>query len=142
VLIRCSRSAIRIHNVARMEARIRVINSTQLSRVHSLSLTVATVKFVSPLTAGVDNNLQQERAHGCPVEYGQVIQLYNPLHRKFVRVSPSRSGEAEPSNMKIELHPESSVWCSFWNFILCSRFVLEHHSVFEEYYRDSCCCGV
>lgn len=60
-----------------------------------------------------DNKLQQERMFGTPVEYGQVIQLYSPLYRKFVRVSSSRSAEADPSNMRIELNAESTQSCSF-----------------------------
>lgn len=60
-----------------------------------------------------DNNVQQERSHGTPVEYGQVVRLYNPLRRKFVRVSRTRSAEVEPSNMRIELNSEVSEYCNF-----------------------------
>ena len=65
------------------------------------------------VSESLDNTSQQERAHGTPVEYGTVVHLYSPLHRKFVRVSPTRSAEVNASNMRIELHTEVSQFCSF-----------------------------
>jgi hypothetical protein len=52
-----------------------------------------------------DNDLTQARQFGFPLHYGDVVQLWQPYQRKFIRASSSAVAQLEPSNMKVSLDP-------------------------------------
>eukprot|EP00040_Diaphanoeca_grandis_P002750 m.22601 g.22601 ORF g.22601 m.22601 type:complete len:2904 (-) comp13869_c0_seq1:198-8909(-) len=60
-----------------------------------------------------DNQLEQNRRHGLPVRYGQVVQMWQPYSRRFLQVSPSMNALSEPSNLKVVLSPLPSRECYF-----------------------------
>lgn len=63
-----------------------------------------------------ENEMEQTRRHAQPLEYGMVIQLWHRQHRQFLRVSPSTNSKLDPANMRVELHPTTSVE-SFWRIM-------------------------
>ena len=44
-----------------------------------------------------DNDLTQARQFGFPLHYGDVVQLWQPYQRKFIRASSSAVAQLEPS---------------------------------------------
>jgi inositol 1,4,5-triphosphate receptor type 1 len=51
-----------------------------------------------------DNELEQRRKFATPVHYGDIVQLWNPAARMFLRVSATTNAINEPSSMKVEMN--------------------------------------
>jgi hypothetical protein len=60
-----------------------------------------------------DNSLEQNRWHGSPVHYGDIVQLWHNYSRKFVHVSKSENALTEPSSMSVEMRPGIAHGCHF-----------------------------
>eukprot|EP00040_Diaphanoeca_grandis_P037640 m.247298 g.247298 ORF g.247298 m.247298 type:complete len:2916 (-) comp33854_c0_seq10:851-9598(-) len=70
-----------------------------ISEVHSETLKA------SAMAEARDNDLEQRRHFGMAIHYGQVVQLWHPSSRSFLRVSSTANAELEPSSMRVELSP-------------------------------------
>eukprot|EP00040_Diaphanoeca_grandis_P037643 m.247080 g.247080 ORF g.247080 m.247080 type:complete len:2952 (-) comp33854_c0_seq2:851-9706(-) len=60
-----------------------------------------------------DNDLTQSRQFGFRLRYGDVVQLWHPFSRRFVRASTSAVAQLEPSHMKVSLDSRGTSGCQF-----------------------------
>lgn len=72
--------------------------------VHTCINDVSQVYRDRALAEARDNELEQRRKFATPVHYGDIVQLWNPAARMFLRVSATTNAINEPSSMRVEMN--------------------------------------